>query len=78
MYQTTATTKEATTMTAETMATPSTATAQIAWALRMTEMEVIEAEIEGFTEGHLAIGDLSPEAQMVAFQMGHLGYCPDI
>ncbi|KJU87024.1 hypothetical protein MBAV_000781, partial [Candidatus Magnetobacterium bavaricum] len=41
-------------MTAETMATPSTATAQIAWALRMMEMEVIEAEIEGFTTGALA------------------------
>ncbi|KJU85377.1 hypothetical protein MBAV_002426 [Candidatus Magnetobacterium bavaricum] len=49
-----------------------------AWALGMTEIEAIEAEIESFTEGHLAIGDSSPEAQMVAFQMGHLGYCPDI
>ncbi|MBF0336933.1 MAG: hypothetical protein HQL05_03800 [Nitrospirae bacterium] len=56
-------------------ATPTTAIAQIACALGLTEMEVIESELESLTNGYLAIWDLSPEAQMIASQMG---YCPDI
>ncbi len=62
-------------MTAAPIATPTTAIAQTARALGLTEMEVIESEVESLTNGYLAIGDLSPEAQMIASQMG---YCPDI
>ncbi|MBF0607419.1 MAG: hypothetical protein HQL61_07730 [Magnetococcales bacterium] len=58
--------------------TPNTANVQIAWALGMTEMEVIESEITLCIDGVLAIGDLSQEAQMVGFQMNYIGYCPEI
>ncbi|MBF0345694.1 MAG: hypothetical protein HQL06_15880 [Nitrospirae bacterium] len=48
MRQTTETTKEATAMTAAQIATatPNTAIAQTAWALGLTEREVIESEVE--------------------------------
>ncbi|MBF0345606.1 MAG: hypothetical protein HQL06_15430 [Nitrospirae bacterium] len=59
-------------MTVQTTATPNTAIAQTARALGLTEMEVIEAEMESFTNGYLAIGDLSPEAVFVGFQMAHI------